>query len=122
MGISPLQFQIMQARVSPFNPPTEPFSVVRDRESKLHEQIIQECKARGWICYHGSMAHRARRTIGEPDFQIYGGGGKFWLIEAKTATGKLSVEQQGMAKWANMLGHKIHVVRNFAEFLEVTHV
>lgn len=88
------------------------------KERDLHDAIIQECKNRGWICFHGSMAHRAHRTLGEPDFQILGNNGRFWLIEAKTQTGKLSVEQQGMVKWCEMLGHKMHVARSFEEFIE----
>lgn len=88
------------------------------KERDLHDAIIQECKNRGWICFHGSMAHRAHRTLGEPDFQILGNSGKFWLIEAKTQAGKLSVEQQGMVKWCEILGHKMHVVRSFEEFIE----
>jgi hypothetical protein len=94
-------------------------SVHPSKERDLHDSIIQECKNRGWICFHGSMAHRAHRTLGEPDFQIIGSNGRFWLIEAKTQAGKLSVEQQGMVKWCEMLGHKIHVVRSFEEFLAI---
>lgn len=90
-----------------------------DRESKLHDQIFVECSRRGWIALHGSTAHRAMRTIGEPDFTILADNGRVFFIECKTATGKLSTEQQGMIAWAAKLGHTVHVVRSFEQFLEV---
>lgn len=86
------------------------------RESDLHEAIIAECKRRGWIYFHGSMAHRTRRTIGEPDFCILIPNGRVLLIECKSAKGKIRPEQAGMIYWAQKLGHKISVVRNFREF------
>lgn len=87
-------------------------------ESKLHDAIIAECRHRGWICFHGSMAHRAMRTLGEPDFTILADRGRIFFIEAKTRTGKLSREQLGLQLWAENLGHKIHTVRSLADFLK----
>lgn len=89
------------------------------REFELHAQILDECTRRGWICFHGSMAHKTKRVLGEPDFQILADGGRLLLIEAKTRRGKLSHEQAAMQAWARKLGHTIHVVRSFSEFLEV---
>lgn len=90
-----------------------------DDESKLHEHIRQECKSRGWITFRGSMAHRAMRTLGEPDFTVLADGGRIYFVEAKTKAGKLSREQLGLKHWAENLGHKIHVVRSLSEFLKV---
>lgn len=98
------------------NPQAKPTGGVSD-ESELHREIIAECKRRGWICFHGSMAHKTFRTAGEPDFQIFADGGRTFLIECKTATGKLTTEQQGIIAWAKKLEHTIHVVRSFEEFL-----
>lgn len=42
-----------------------------------------------------------------------------FLIEAKAAGRKLSPDQQAIAQWAAMLGHTVHVVRSFEEFLKV---
>ena len=39
-------------------------------ESDLHDFILQDCAAQGWLALHGSMAHRTYRTPGEPDFII----------------------------------------------------
>ncbi|MDE2020776.1 MAG: VRR-NUC domain-containing protein [Patescibacteria group bacterium] len=89
------------------------------RESDLHDAIVAECKRRGWIYFHGSMAHRTRRTIGEPDFCILIPGGRVLMIECKSAKGKIRPEQAGMIYWAQKLGHVIHVVRSVEEFLEI---
>ena len=45
--------------------------------------------------------------------------GRVFLIECKTAKGKLTPEQAGMKAWAEKLGHKPEVVRSFEEFLEI---
>jgi Holliday junction resolvase len=88
-------------------------------EAELHRQIAEEIKRRGWLAFHGSMAHSTFRTPGEPDFVILADGGKVILVECKSRTGKLSVDQQAIAAWAEKLGHKVHVVRSMQEFLEV---
>lgn len=103
-----------------------------DDEAELHRQILEECKRRGWIALHGSMAHSTFRTPGEWDVTVIGsqtetwcdGTGpsqvpRIWLIEAKTRTGKLSPAQQAIHAWARKLGHTVHVVRSFEEFLAV---
>lgn len=88
------------------------------REAELHTQIIEECNRRGWIPFHGSMAHRAFRVPGEPDFIVVADVGRVFMIEAKTGTGKLSTEQQAIAAWAKRLGHTVHVCRNIEQFME----
>jgi hypothetical protein len=88
-------------------------------ESKLHQDIREECGRRGWIVLTGSMAHRAMRTPGEFDFTILADAGRVFFVEAKTRTGKLTVEQAALKHWAENLGHTPAVVRSLAEFLEV---
>jgi hypothetical protein len=88
-------------------------------EAELHEAVYAECRRRGWIAFHGSMAARTHRTLGEPDFVILADSGRVLLIECKTKTGKLSPEQAAMIAHAAKLGHRIHVVRSVKEFLEV---
>lgn len=63
------------------------------------------------------MAHSTFRTPGEPDFVILAEGGRALLIECKTRKGKLSPEQRAIVAWANKLGHTVHVVRSFGEFI-----
>ena len=92
-----------------------------ERESKLHEQILKECAARGWLAFHGSTAHRTHRTEGEPDFIILQPFSQFLLIECKRPGIKRSPAQLGVAAWAQKLSHKVHVVESFDEFLNLSH-
>ena len=96
----------------------KPEQHVKD-EARIHDQIIGEVRRRGWIAFHGSMAHRTFRTPGEPDFVILGEGGAVFLVEVKTGTGKLSIDQQAIHGWARKLGHAVHVVRSLEEFLKL---
>lgn len=89
------------------------------KEHGLHAQIKDECQRRGWIALHGSMAHRAHRTVGEPDFVIIANDGRTYLIEAKTRTKKPTTEQRALIAWARKLGHLAAVVRSLTEFLEI---
>ena len=89
------------------------------REAELHEAIFDECRRRGWIALHGSMAERTCRTLGEPDFVILAGGGRVLLVECKTKTGKLSPAQAALRFHAEHLGHTVHVVRSLEEFLQL---
>ena len=119
------------------------------READLHEEIFDECRRRGWIALHGSMAERTCRTLGEPDFVILASP-KDWLcpscnrlthcrndypegccgegyepvprvifVECKTKTGKLSPAQAALKFHAEKLGHTVHVVRSLEEFLKL---
>jgi hypothetical protein len=87
------------------------------RESNLHKKIIDELNRRRWLFFHGSMAHKSKRTLGEPDFEIYGSGGRHWLVEAKTKEGKLSKDQLIVKMLAEMNGHEVHTIRSFDQFL-----
>lgn len=88
-------------------------------EKDLHYDIIEECKRRGWIYFHGSLAHKAMRTVGEPDFTILADKGRVFFVEAKTRQGKLSTEQLGLKMWAGKLGHQIQTVYSMEEFLSL---
>jgi hypothetical protein len=85
-------------------------------ESDLHNAIIDYCKSKGWQYLHGSMAHKTFRTLGECDFQILANGGRFFLVECKSASGKLSLDQQGFIAHAARNGHTVHVIRSMDEF------
>jgi hypothetical protein len=89
------------------------------REAELHEAIFDECRRRGWIALHGSMAERTCRTLGEPDFVVLADGGRVLFVECKSRTGKLSPAQAALKFHAETLGHTVHVVRSMKDFLEV---
>jgi hypothetical protein len=88
-------------------------------EAELHEEIFDECRQRGWIALHGSMAERTCRTLGEPDFVILADGGRVLLVECKSRSGKLSPAQAALKHHAEKLEHTIHVVRSLGEFLKL---
>lgn len=90
-----------------------------DKEKDLHHQILDHCKRNNWLAFHGSMAHSTTRTLGEPDFVILMPAGRLLMVECKTRTGKLTIEQVGIQRWAEMLGHTIYVVRSYEDFLSV---
>jgi hypothetical protein len=87
-----------------------------EREVDLHSEIMQRCRQLGWLALHGSMAHIARRTPGEPDFVILGDNRAVHLIECKARSEKQTKEQAMLAAHAHRLGHIVHVVRNMKEF------
>jgi hypothetical protein len=118
MGISNFEYQQFLANLARSRG-LDPDAVPVTREKVLHQQIIDECARRQWICLHGSMAHRTFRTEGEWDFTILREGGRVLLIECKTRTGKLRPAQQAIAHWAAKLGHTVFVVRDFAGFMSL---
>lgn len=122
MRMSRLEFEAHQARIASQRKPTTRLDKHADgdiRESDLHADILNECKRRGWIAFHGSMAHKTFRTKGEADFCCLADGGRVLFVECKTSTGKLSPEQQGIMAWMSKLGHTFHVVRSFSDFLRI---
>lgn len=106
------------------------------READLHDDIIAECRRRGWLYWHSRMDRRSTSTVGMPDFVILGQselgsfgpvnetglapvfGPAVWFVEVKTRLGKLTTAQQSNRAHAAKLGHKIHVVRTMGEFME----
>ena len=89
------------------------------KESDLHEDIGRYCREGGLLAFHGSMAHRTFRTLGEPDWIILMPDGRLFMAECKAKGGKLSDAQQGVIRWAEKLGHTIHIVWNFEQFKEL---
>ena len=85
----------------------------------MHEAIFDECRRRGWIALHGSMAERTCRTLGEPDFVILADGGRVLFVECKSRSGKLSPAQAALKYHAEKLGHTVHVVRSMEEFMAI---
>jgi hypothetical protein len=120
MGIPIEDYIKMQARLQPTTAEAVAMSEKTIlREAELHQMILDEVRRRGWIAFHGSMAHRTYRTPGEPDLLIFGDNGRHWLIEVKVGGNKLSLEQQAIAAQGAKLGHPVHVVRSFKQFLRI---
>ena len=90
------------------------------REIDLHNDILSECRRRGWLVIHGRTDRPATVTVGSPDFVILADQGRTIYVEAKARREKRSMEQLAFHAWAARLGHTIHVVRNMDEFLNLT--
>lgn len=60
-------------------------------EKQLLEQVLVTCTWLGLLAYHNHDSRRSQR--GFPDLVIAGPGGVLW-VELKSATGRLSPEQE----------------------------
>lgn len=90
-----------------------------ERESDLHDQIIDECDRRGWQYLHGAMCKRTARTLGEPDFIILASNGRVIFLECKSRTGKLSPDQAAFKAQASRNSHWIWTVHSMSDVLPI---
>lgn len=86
-------------------------------ESKLHAKIMEECGKRRWMFFHGSMAHKSKRTAGETDFTIAADNGVVFFIEAKRKGEKLSEAQNIVRHCLIAKGHRWACVYSFKDFI-----
>ena len=135
MRITRAEFEAMQARVVAHRKPwlrdvLDEATAEKDgfpdwandkpsRERDLQDRIAKHCRDNGWL-YIQSRMDRATTTVkGTPDFVILMNAGTGVLIECKVGKAKLTPEQSAWKLHAENLGHTVHVVRSFKEFLEV---
>jgi len=85
-------------------------------ERDLHDKILAECKARGWIAIHARMDRPTTTAVGTPDFVILADGGRLFLVECKSKTGKLTTAQLGFIAWSEKLGFPVQTIRSMSEF------
>lgn len=90
-----------------------------ENESQLHDDIIEFCKSKGWIALHSRMDKRTTRIKGEFDFTCILPNGIVIFCECKTRLGKLSPEQNALIFWMDHLGHKVHVITEVAQFVNI---
>lgn len=95
------------------------FIATTDREGKLHDQILEECKRRGWLAFHDRMDRPTTGTLGRPDFIILADNGRVIMVECKRGIQKPSTAQRDVIAWAAKLGHTVHVVRSLDDFLSI---
>lgn len=97
-----------------------PLAVTKDNavadESDLHDDIKDDCRRRGWIPFSGSMAHKTKRKIGEPDFIIATDDGRTLYVECKSKSGKLTPPQQATLHWLLHNKQIAFVVTSIEEF------
>lgn len=87
-------------------------------ESKIQEQILNYCRARGWFIVRSRMDKPTTYALGTPDLIIFADRGEAFLLEVKRPGRKLRPEQAGTGIMLEMLGHRWAVVHSFAEFME----
>lgn len=118
MPISSFQFQEMLARTIRKPVQYGPQSSVT-REKDLHEQIINECKNRGWFYVHSRMDLPTTTACGVTDFVIATTDGRTLWIECKRAGGKLTPAQRATIHWLERNRQHVAVVYSFQNFLTV---
>jgi hypothetical protein len=93
--------------------------VAAGQELELHNEIIRECRRRGWVYVHSNPSKRTRQTLGTPDFIIGAGDGRTLWIECKTAVGALSKDQKRFRDGLVANGHAFYVVRSLKRFKQI---
>jgi len=111
MRMTSAQFAAHQRRLAKAAP-------TDDRESAIHDEIIFQCRARGWYVVHSRMDRRATVTVGAPDFILAMDSGRTLWIEAKRRNGKLSTSQQATRARLARLGHCHIILRSVTEARE----
>jgi hypothetical protein len=89
------------------------------RERDLHDDIQAECERRMWWTIHSRMDRPTSIGKGVCDFIIMADGARTIYVECKSKTGKLSDDQRIFITWMKRLGHTVHVVTSFQQFLEL---
>lgn len=95
-----------------------------EREVVLHRRIMEFCGNQfpRWKYVHDRTDIPTGKEDGISDFCIIAPGGRLFIIECKSATGKQTHAQMCWQKEVEMLGHKYHLVISFDEFLKVVEV
>lgn len=101
------------SHVEQSKPPTKAI----DQEKDLHKEIINFCERQKWIACHGAMHRPTFRTTGEPDFIILAPRCVTIYVECKARDEGPSDGQREFHEHAAVLGHAVHVVRTFQEFI-----
>ena len=108
----------MLARVTPKSKTAQPFNPVA-KESDLHDDIIEYCKARGYFYEHNRMDQPTSGALGETDFTIALPGGRTAWVECKAKSKKATKEQNEIIAHLQKLGHTAGVVYSMKEFEEL---
>ena len=88
-------------------------------EGGLHDDIIAQCRHRLWPVIHSRMDMATTTATGAPDFVIFADAGRVFAVESKTKTGKQTPQQIGWQMLMERNGHRYHLVRSLAEFLDL---
>ena len=87
-----------------------------EKESELKAKCMEYCRLRGWLVFTGSMAHKAKRTAGEPDMIVLADAGRVYWIELKVMGRKQEIDQLSVECHMTKLGHLYQLVRSLEQF------
>lgn len=105
-----------------FAPKDAPEPSRGDREWPLHAAIIEHCDKQSPRWRYRHMRYNVPSTediAGAEDFTIFMPFGRTLHIECKKSDGKLDKDQVIWKYEMDRLGHVVHTVRSFQEFLEL---
>lgn len=119
MGWTPFQFHQYEAKRKSRGEIQGPGAV--KLEIPLHNRIIEYCNLQWpkWKYIHANPTTRSTIQEGCQDFTVFLPGGRTICIECKAKGGKPTKEQQIWAKEMEMLGHTVHLVFSFDQFLNL---
>lgn len=119
MRMTGAEFIALQARLDAKRKTVAPNEPV-ERESDLHDEIIQHCNSQWprWKFIRGRMDKRSTIAIGAQDFTIFLPGGRLLCVECKRRGAKPTTEQLAWHKEMELLGHRVYVIQSVKEFYE----
>lgn len=93
-----------------------------EREIPLHNKIIKwlDSQHPRWKYIRARSDRESTIAVGAQDFTIFAPVGRTICIECKAKGGKLSTDQRIWRKEMEMLGHTVHTIWSFEEFLQKT--
>ena len=110
---------------------------VVELESDVELPIVADCRERGWLVFWGDKSSKSHRTPGEPDLTILAGAivrkidhphtpesfqkwePRVLFIECKHPKRKRSPVQLQVEAHARKLGHTIHLVKTWEQWLAI---
>lgn len=111
-----LRYETSRAPKKPFNP-----EGAAPLEIPLHNRIIKHCREQwpAWKYIHANPVVKSTIGKGCQDFTLFLPSGRILCVECKARDEKPDKDQLIWHKEMEMLGHTVHVVRSFDEFLKL---
>jgi hypothetical protein len=91
------------------------------REIPLHNRIMAHCNSQWpkWKYIRARSDMASTIAVGAQDFTIFLPGGRVLCVECKSKTGKITPAQRDWEHEMAALGHIVHEVRSFDEFMKL---
>jgi hypothetical protein len=121
MSWTPAQLQAYEMRQrKPTSEGDQELAREAGKESDLHDKIVEFCEQQWprWKYIHARMDQRSTIAVGCQDFTIFAPG-RVLCVECKRVGGKLSLEQMAWHLEMERVGHRVHVIETFEQFLKL---